>query len=55
MRRFLYRGAHHQAIGVFPDIATGTTFGFETKQVPDWDDVHALWRERGRAYVPSCD
>ncbi len=52
MRRFLYRGAHREAIGAFPDIATGKTFGFETERVPDWSEVHALWRERGRAYTP---
>jgi len=51
MRRFLYRGAHRQAIRAFPDIAIGKTFGFVTPKVPDWDEVHVLWRERGRDYV----
>lgn len=51
MRRFLYRGAHRQAIRAFPAIATGKTFGFETEQVPGWDAVPALWHEHGREYT----
>ncbi len=51
MRRFLYRGAHAKAIRAFPEIAEGKTFGFETTEVPDWDEVHALWQERGRTYA----
>lgn len=50
MRCFLYQGAHGKAIRAFGSIATGKTFGFETDQVPQWSDVHALWRERGKAY-----
>jgi len=52
MRRFLYQGAHRAAIRVFPNIATGKTFGFTTTEVPGLDDVHALWHERGRDYAP---
>ena len=51
MRRFLYRGAHAQAIRAFPTFATGKTFGFETRRVPGWDEVHALWLEHGREYA----
>ena len=51
MRRFLYQGAHREAIRAFPDIATGKTFDFETDRVPEWDEVHALWGERGREYT----
>ena len=50
MRRFLYQGAHKQAIKAFPDIATGKTFGFETDRVPSWDEVPTLWAEHGREY-----
>lgn len=52
MRRFLYRGAHRAAIRAFPNIATGKTFGFAASEVPSWDEVHALWRARGRDYAP---
>ena len=50
MRRFLYQGAHKEAIKAFPDIATGKTFGFETDRVPSWDEVPTLWAEHGREY-----
>ncbi len=50
MRRFLYRGAHARAIRAFAEIAEGKTFGFETTEVPDWDEVHALWQAHGRSY-----
>ena len=54
MRAFLYAGAHRRAIAAFPAIATGKTFGYESDTVPDWDEVHALWSERGRDYHPSA-
>jgi quinol monooxygenase YgiN len=50
MRRFLYTGAHKDAIRAFPTVATGKTFGFTTDHVPSWSEVHALWRERAREY-----
>lgn len=54
MRRFIVTGAHAKAMRAFPQIATGSTFGFETDRVPDWADVHRLWQERGIAYaVPN--
>ena len=56
MRRFLYSGAHKQAIKAFPSIATGGTFGFATDRVPHWDEVHELWRQRARTYgAPRSD
>lgn len=51
MRAFLYSGAHKKAIRAFPAIATGKTFGFEGDRVPNWDEVHRLWQERGRDYA----
>ncbi len=51
MRRFLITGAHARAMRVFPRIATGATFGFETDSVPDWADVHRQWCERGVDYA----
>ena len=50
MRAFAYSGAHRKAIAAFPAIATGKTFGYETEAVPDWDEVHDLWRKRGKDY-----
>lgn len=52
LRRFLYSGAHGEAIRAFPAVATGSTFGFgaPASAVPDWNDVHALWLEKGIEY-----
>ncbi len=50
MKAFLYSGAHAAAIKSFPKIATGKTFGYESKSVPTWDEVHQLWLEKGRDY-----
>ncbi len=50
MRRFLYRGAHGRAIRAFQSIGTGKTFGYATDRIPDWSEVHGLWRAHGRNY-----
>ena len=47
MRAFLTKGQHAKAMRVFPKIATGKTFGFTAAEIPDWAEVHRLWRERG--------
>ena len=51
MRAFLISGPHKQAMKVFPAIATGKTFGYESDDVPDWDEVHRLWQEHGQSYT----
>ena len=48
MRDYLTNGAHLKAMKLFHHIATGKTFGFATTDVPDWDEVHRLWSEKGR-------
>lgn len=48
MRRYLLTGAHLQAMKAFGSIATGKTMGFESDQVPDWDEVHRLWQTQAR-------
>ena len=50
MRDFVHSGAHQRAIRAFHGIATGKTLGFETDDPPDWDQVPAIWRDRGRPY-----
>ena len=47
MRAFLTAGHHAVAMRLFPKIATGKTFGFTATEVPDWPEVHRLWRELG--------
>ncbi len=48
MLAFLGKEAHLEAMKLFPRIATGKTLGFEATEVPDWDEVHRLWRTQGR-------
>lgn len=48
MQAYLSTGAHLKAMKIFNRVATGKTFGFETESVPDWNDVHRLWHDRGR-------
>ncbi|MEL6204098.1 MAG: hypothetical protein AAFR47_02135 [Pseudomonadota bacterium] len=50
MRAFLQTGAHLKAVRRFRQIAAGKTFGFAADALPDWDEVHRLWQERGRPY-----
>ena len=50
MKKYIYSGAHKHAIKVFRKIATGKTFGYVSKTLPTWDEVHGIWNEKGRAY-----
>lgn len=51
MLAFVRSGAHLEAMKAFHRIAVGSTFGFTTDRIPDWPEVHALWKERGVAYT----
>ncbi len=48
MQAYLLQGAHMKAVKAFRSIATGKTFGFETRDVPGQDQVHTLWLENGQ-------
>lgn len=48
MIRYLRSGPHREAMRVFPRFATGKVLGFEADELPDWAEVHRLWREQGR-------
>ncbi len=50
MSEFLYAGAHHDAIAIFNEIATGKTYGYETTEVPNWDEAVRLLDENGKVY-----
>ena len=50
MRAFLVTKPHLAAMRAFPDIASGKTYGFETENVPDWDEALRLWHAHGRSY-----
>ena len=48
MQSYLRQGAHLSAMSVFGRIATGKTLGYETSEIPNWDEVHLLWKTEGR-------
>lgn len=48
MRDYLRAGAHLRAMKQFKRIGTGKTLGYEADELPDWDDLHALWHAQGR-------
>lgn len=49
MQAYLSTGAHLKAMKIFHRVATGKTHGFETTTIPDWNEVHRLWRDYGRS------
>ena len=50
IQAFVYSGSHAKAIKVFRKIASGKTFGYETSQLPTWEEVCQLWEEKGKVY-----
>ncbi len=50
MRTYISSGAHLKAMKVFRRIATGKTLGYETRELPSWEDVPKIWRDKGREY-----
>jgi hypothetical protein len=42
MMSYIHSGSHLKALKDFKKIAVGKTFGFETNQIPSWDEVHEL-------------
>jgi len=48
MKRFLYQGAHGKAVRDFDNFATGTTYGYEAAETPDWDEAVRLLAEKGQ-------
>ena len=50
MKKYIHTGPHKLAILVFRKIATGKTFGYSSRTLPDWDQVHAMWMEKGIDY-----
>ena len=49
MLAYLRSGAHLQAMKAFGSIATGSVLGYEADVAPEWAEIPAIWRERGRA------
>jgi len=52
MIAFAYSGRHQKAIAAFMRFFTGKTYGYETTDVPDWEQARKIWEEKGREYTP---
>lgn len=50
MRDFIYSGSHLNAIKAFHKFAIGKTYGYNSDEVPTWEKVHSLWKEKGKVY-----
>jgi quinol monooxygenase YgiN len=48
MRAYLTTGPHLAAMRLFPRIATGKVVGYQTDRIPDWSEIHSIWRDHGR-------
>ena len=47
MLDYVRSGPHLKAMMVFHRIAEGATVGYATDRIPEWPEVHALWKARG--------
>lgn len=50
MLNYVHSGAHMNAITSFNQIATGKTFGYESREIPSWQEVHRRWHDEGVNY-----
>jgi len=48
MIQYLRQGSHADAMKVFDQIATGKVYGYETDQIPTWDEAREIWDAKGR-------
>ncbi|MEO0965654.1 MAG: hypothetical protein AAFY08_11085 [Planctomycetota bacterium] len=52
MLAYIHSGHHKRAIAAFSRFFDGTTYGYETADIPDWGRARALWEQNGRPYTP---
>ena len=50
MSKFMYAGAHRQAIAHLSEFGIGITYGYEAAQLPEWSEVVKLIAEYGKQY-----
>ena len=50
MRKFVLSPIHRRAMKIFPNIATGSTIGYETDKTPTWDEALLMWRKTAVNY-----
>ena len=41
---------HSKAMKEFSSIATGSTYGFESNEIPSWEDALDLWKTNYKEY-----
>ena len=51
MIKFMVSGDHAKAMKIFDDIATGKTYGYETDEIPSWEEAVQIYEEKGIEYV----
>lgn len=50
MLAYMKSGAHLKAMKAAHRVAPGATCGYETENIPSWDEAIAYWRQHGRVY-----
>ena len=50
MLEFMRNGAHLKAMQAFHKIATGKTYGYEAKEIPNWKEAFSLLEAKGKSY-----
>ena len=51
MTKFMVSGAHAKAMKIVGEIAYDTkVYGYESTDIPSWDEAHKLWHEKATAH-----
>ena len=50
MQKFVLSMIHRKAMKIFPEIATGSTIGYETDKMPTWGEALLMWRKTAVNY-----
>tara|TARA_B100001093_G_C26009884_1_gene669268 strand:- start:135 stop:467 length:333 start_codon:yes stop_codon:yes gene_type:complete len=50
MQKFVLSPIHQKAMKIFPEIATGSTIGYETDKMPTRDEALLMWRKTAVNY-----
>jgi hypothetical protein len=50
MLQFLRSGIHLKAMKAFSKIATGKSYGYESEEIPTWEQAFATLQEKGKLH-----
>ena len=50
MMKYLMCKPHAKAMKNFKLIATGSTYGYESNQIPSWNEALELWQKNYKEY-----